>query len=83
MYASLAAKAATVPGYCTSGTGVRTPAQWATCAKLGWNQPTTTAAHAGLTVGHYAAPVLVILAVIVLILAVSRSGSRSPATQRS
>ena len=72
-----------VPGYCTSGTGVRTPAQWAHCAKLGWAQPTTGIAHAGHAVGHYAAPALLIGIIIgVILLAMSRSG-RSPAPQRS
>ena len=74
--------AAQVPGYCTSGTGVRTPAQWATCAKLGWSQPVNGAANAGAVTGHYAAPALVIGIIIGLILIVmAKSGrSRIPAT---
>ena len=81
MTGTIHALAATVPGYCTSGHGVLTPSQWTTCAKLGWNQSTTGAATAGASVGHYAAPVLVIFAVLVLLAAITRR--RSPAPQRS
>ena len=80
MTRSLAQAVTKVPAYCTSGTGVHTPSQWSTCAKLGWSQSTSGAAQAGSTAGHYVAPVitiLVILAVLALIF-----GRRSPAPQR-
>ena len=70
-----------VPAYCTSGHGVLTQAEWSTCWKLGWNQSTTGTATAGASVGHYAAPVLAILAIVLLVAAISRR--RSPAAQRS
>lgn len=54
--------------------------QW----KCGWKQPTTTAANAGAFAGHNVAPVLIGLAVVVLILiAVSRSRSGTPAATKS
>jgi hypothetical protein len=80
--AHAAAKAATaIPGYCTSGHGIVTPAQWSTCAKLGWNQPTTGAVHLGTAVGGAGAGVLMVVAVVVLLLLVAMSRSRKPATQ--
>ena len=79
MTGTIHALAASVPGYCTSGTGVRTPAQWATCAKLGWSQPTTGAANAGAAAGHYVAPALLIGVIIgVILLVMSRSGKTAP-----
>jgi len=78
-----AATTAAVPGYCTSGSGVHTPAQWVTCAKLGWNQPTTGATHAGFVTGHSGAPVFLIGAVVIvlILMALSRAG-RDAAPQR-
>jgi hypothetical protein len=70
-----------VPAYCGSSAvkpQITTPAQWATCAKIGWDQPTTTAAHVGQMVGH-AAPVvlLVILVIVALVVAALRSARRA------
>ena len=62
----LAGPATTVPAYCTSGTGVRTPAQWQTCWNLGWHLPTTAAAHAGSMAGGALPLILVVVAVLVL-----------------
>ena len=84
MHASLAATVAkSAPAYCTSGTGVHTPAQWATCAKLGWSQPVTGAAHAGAAVGHYAGPgIALAIAIIAVLFLLSKTG-RSTVPQRS
>ena len=71
-----------IPGYCTSGTGIHTPGQWLTCARLGWHEPTTTAANAGYFAGHNIAPVLAvaILTVLVLVLFRGRRGRPEPET---
>ena len=37
MTGAIHAVAAAVPGYCTSGHGILTQAEWQTCWKLGWN----------------------------------------------
>ena len=73
---ALAGAAQQVPGYCTSGTGIRTPQQWQTCWKLGWQQPTTGAANAGAFAGHNVAPgaILIVLLIIVAVIALSRRG---------
>lgn len=81
MISSVHAAAQAIPGYCTSGHGVLTPAQWTTCAKLGWHQSTTGAATAGASVGHYAAPLIAIVVIVMLLAAMSKR--RSPATSRS
>jgi hypothetical protein len=58
-----------IPAYCTSGAGVRTPAQWQYCVKLGWQEPTTGAANAASALGgHGAVPGGVIAAVVVIAL---------------
>ncbi len=70
---ALARTAQQVPGYCTSGTGVHTPQQWQTCWKLGWQQPVnTTVAHAGSAAGTGALPAVVIIAIILAVLVLSR-----------
>lgn len=61
--------AASIPGYCSSGYGVRTPSQWLTCARLGWHEPTTAAANAGYFAGHNIAPVLVVLILLAMVVA--------------
>ena len=72
-----------VPAYCTSGHGVLTPAQWKACWNAGYNQSTTTAANAGAAVGHYAAPAIAILVIVLLVAAWSRAGgARKAATSR-
>jgi hypothetical protein len=69
-----------VPAYCGSSAvnpKISTPAQWATCAKIGWDEPTTTAAHLGQSTG----PGLVLLlavAAVILVLAATRRGARAP-----
>jgi hypothetical protein len=66
-----------IPPYCnTGGVPKLTPSQWAACAKAGWSQPTTGAAHAGATVG---APVLlaVVAVVVILLIAAAMRGSRT------
>ena len=80
MITALAEAAKAIPAYCSSGKGVHTPQQWAYCAKLGWQQPTTNAASSGYSVGYHAVPVLGILIVIALVLwGLSRLGSRRSA----
>ena len=75
--------AAPPPAYCTSGTGVLTPAQWKTCWDAGWSQPVTGATHAGAAVGHYAAPGIFLAIVIIAVLFIASRGGRRAAAQRS
>lgn len=80
----MATATAPPPSYCTSGTGIHTPSQWTTCAKLGWNAPTTGAAHAGYVAGHTGVPIfLAVIVVVLIVAALARSGARSAAPQRS
>ena len=76
----LAEGATKVPACSLVKPKITTPAQWATCAKIGWNQPTTGAANAGYTVGHYAAPVVLALAVIVLLIMAGVGSARRATT---
>jgi hypothetical protein len=73
-----------IPSYCPKGdlpgTTVLSPSQWSTCLKAGWDQPTTTAANAGAVVGHYAAPTLIGLALLVIILFIAKRTVRKAAT---
>jgi hypothetical protein len=58
------------PSYCAGRTPLSkplNPAQWATCFKYGWNEPTTTAARLGHDFGHSILPALIVLAVIWLV----------------
>lgn len=75
MNGSTHAVAASVPGYC-HGLHAITPAQWTQCWKLGWNQPTATAANAGYFAGHNVVPVLAVVILAVLAVAWFR-GSRA------
>lgn len=64
------------PSYCKVHLGgPLTPAQWSTCWKFGWNEPTTLTARIGHDFGHNVLPVLIILAVIAFL--VLRSMSRT------
>ena len=85
MIESVHAAAQAVPGYCTSGHGILTHAEWQTCWRLGWSQPVNGTANAGVAAGHSAAPVLLILVVIALVLAgMARAGrNHRAASQRS
>jgi hypothetical protein len=77
---ALAAAAQRVPAYCATGT-IHTPAQWKACWNAGYNLPTTGAANAGSFAGHNVAPWAILAGIIIgIIWLVSRSGSRSPAT---
>ncbi len=78
---ALAAKP--VPGYCASGHGILTPAQWKTCWDIGWGQPTTTAANAGAFAGHNVMPFLIGLAILAAIVTVARMAGRSTTVQPS
>lgn len=74
---------AKIPGYCTSGHGILTSAQWAKCAKLGWSQPVnTTVGHVGYAVGHTGIPVFagVVVAVLILFALIRAAGRRGPVT---
>jgi hypothetical protein len=54
------------PSYCTSLLGKpRTPSQWATCWKYGWNEPTVAAARIGHDYGHNVLPVLIVVGLLV------------------
>lgn len=83
MQTNIAAAAQQVPGYCTSGHGILTPAQWSTCAKLGWSQPVnSTVGHVGYTLGSNAVPAIgIILIILALVWLVRRSGSGATATR--
>ena len=80
MFTSVTAAAQQVPAYCTSGHGVITPAQWKTCWNAGWSQPTGGAASFGHAVGGNVGPVLIVAAIVLLLVAVARRRSGSPAT---
>jgi hypothetical protein len=55
-----------VPAYCnTDDMHKLTPAGWAACAKAGWSESTTGAAHAGASVGS---PVLAVAIITVIVL---------------
>ncbi len=83
MIESVHAAAQAVPGYCTSGHGVLTHAEWQTCWKLGWNQSSTGTATVGYSAGHNVAPILIgLLILAVIVAAASRGRSRSPATSK-
>jgi hypothetical protein len=45
---------------------------WSQKLKCGWNEPTTTAAHAGSTFGHDVLPALILLAVVILVIMAAR-----------
>jgi hypothetical protein len=81
---AVAQAAASVPGYCTSGHGVLTSAQWKQCWDLGWNQSYSTPVSGDLA-GHGSGLgiVAVLVVIAVVLIAVSRLGKRSPAAQRS
>jgi hypothetical protein len=75
-----------VPAYCNSSPGhpeIHTPAQWATCAKIGWGQPVTTAAHAGFTFGSDLIPVLMVIFLIVAAVGILRGLAGRVARPRS
>lgn len=56
------------PSYCKLHVGAPlSPAQWTTCFKYGWDEPTNLAGRLGHDVGHGALPVLIILAVVVFV----------------
>jgi hypothetical protein len=81
MHTELAEAVKAIPAYCTSGHGILTPAQWATCAKAGWQQPATGAANLGFSAGHNVAPWALLAGLIIgLLWLVSRASSRSTAT---
>ena len=81
MITSVTAAAQQVPAYCTSGTGIHTPAQWKTCWDIGSNLPTTTAANAGYFAGHSVAPWAIIAGIIIgLLWVASRVSSGRTAT---
>jgi hypothetical protein len=83
MFTSVTAAAQQVPAYCTSGTGILTPAQWKHCWDIGHHLSTTTAANAGAFAGHNVAPWALLAGVIIgLLWLVSRPGSRTPATSK-
>ena len=44
---------------CTTGT-------WSQRWKCGWNEPATSAGHAGYAVGHDVLPALLVLAIVIL-----------------
>ena len=69
---------AAIPAYCTPG-HIRTPSQWETCWKIGWNEPTTGAAHAGYAAGHSAAPALVAALILLAIFWMVRKSRTSEA----
>ena len=80
----IAAAGQSIPGYCTSGHGILTPAEWKTCWDIGWNQPATTAANAGYFAGRNVAPVLIGLLILLALIAVARrSSSGSPAATKN
>lgn len=57
---------------------------WQQKWNCGWKQPTTTAADAGAFAGHNIAPFLILAAIVVLILiAVSKSRSGTPAPSKN
>ena len=64
-----ASAAAKVPAYCSGWAHSITPAQWTQCWKIGWSQPSTTAAKAGYYTGHNIAPVLAVIILAVLVFA--------------
>ena len=72
-----ASAAAKVPAYCSGWAHNITPAQWTQCWKIGWSQPSTTAAKAGYYTGHNIAPVLAVIILAVLVLAWARRGKRA------
>jgi hypothetical protein len=72
-----ASAAAKVPAYCSGWAHSITPAQWTQCWKIGWSQPSTTAAKAGYYTGHNIAPVLAVIILAVLVLAWFRRGKRA------
>jgi hypothetical protein len=56
---------------CSTGT-------WSQKWKCSWNEPATSAAHAGYTFGHSVVPALVVLAVVILVVrAVRKRKARS------
>jgi hypothetical protein len=64
------------PSYCKMHLGTPlTPAQWTTCWKYGWSEPTSVMARIGNDFGHNMLPVLIILAVVAFL--VMRSMSRT------
>jgi hypothetical protein len=66
----VASPATSVPAYCGSSwhnPKITTPSQWATCAKIGWNEPTTNFAHAGQAVGHAFPAILAGITLILLV----------------
>ena len=69
----------TVPSYCSGWAHAITASQWAQCWKAGWNQPTTTAVHAGQSAGGQGSTALVVVALIVVavILLMRRSARRA------
>ena len=79
---ALAAAAQKVPASCATN-HITTPAQWKACWNAGYHLPTTGAANAGAFAGHNIAPYALIAGIIIgILLLVSRSSSRSPATSR-
>lgn len=70
---ALAAAAQKVPAYCHNGTGVRTPAQWQTCVKLG--------VTSGFPVGLAAIAAVVVLILVFRVLARSGHGAAVPSTR--
>lgn len=56
---------------------------WAQKWKCGWNQPTTTAAHAGYFTSHHVLPALIILAVVVFLVARAVRGRRKAGARRA
>lgn len=75
------------PAYCKSSVfnpKITTPAQWAKCASWGWNQPTTTAAHAGYFAGRYVIPYVVIAVIVFFVArAVRRRLTRTEVVSRT
>lgn len=62
-----------IPPYCsTGGVPKLTPSQWTACAKAGWSQPTTGAAHAGAAFGSPALVAVIAVVALLVIVAVMR-----------
>jgi hypothetical protein len=79
MTGTIHAAAVKVPAYCSGWAHTITPAQWTQCWKLGWNQPTTTAANAGYYTGHNIVPILAVVVVAFLVFAWLRGSRRRTA----